>query len=252
MTKGGIPIYRDFWTESMVPITGSTVLIAGFLNALSNFAIQFNWEAQKILFKPTKKTDRENFEILFEEKEGFDIILFLDSFHFRNKLKAKINQIGDILNKYDPDAIGKTDEINEDDSLEIRKILMNYREKDTIMQKLMALEEIGEKFILDYDIRSLFVRSEDGDLLWYNTKGLKKDAIEFLLRKIQTQEEEILGSAGIRWSMTLDKEGTPTIICEVTSSPFLYGFIADENCALGPISDEIIFLLNNILKSKII
>ncbi|MFX0132724.1 MAG: hypothetical protein ACFFDN_03665 [Candidatus Hodarchaeota archaeon] len=248
MSKGGIPLYRDFWTEQMSPITGSTVLVAGFLNALTNFATQFSWEAQKILFKPVKKTDRENFEILFEEIGDFDIILFLDSFHFRNQLKIKINHIYEkILNKYNP-STSKMDEIDEEDASAIRKILMNYKEKDVIMQKLMDLEEIGEKFIIDYDVRSIFLRTEDGDLLWYNSGGLKKDEIEFLLRKIQTHEEEIVGAEGTRWTMTLDKQGTPAILCEITKSPFLYGFIVDENSALGPISDELSFRLDRILK----
>ncbi|MHA1380412.1 MAG: hypothetical protein ACTSRG_18760 [Candidatus Helarchaeota archaeon] len=251
MSKGGIPLYRDFWTEQMSPITHSSILVAGFLNALTNFATQFNWEAQKILFKPIEKSDRENFEVLFEEKGEFDIILFLDSFHLRNKLKKKINDIFEkILKKYDSKKLENLDSIIESDALEIRKILMNYKEKDLVMQKLIDLEEIGERFILDYDIRSVFLRTEDGDLLWYNSKGLKKDEIEFLLRKIQTYEGEIVVNEGIRWTMTLDKEGMPTIICEVNNGPFLYGFVADENSALGPISDDLTFQLNKLLNEK--
>ena len=99
---------------------------------------------------------------------------------------------------------------------------------------------------IEYDARSIFLRTEDGDLIWYFSKGLKKEEIEFLLRKIH--EEEMVATEGTRWTMTLDKQGTPTIICEVTKSPFLYGFIVDENSALGPISDELSFHFDKILK----
>ncbi len=250
MSKGGIPLYRDFWTEQMSPITSSSVLVAGFLNALSNFATQFNWEAQKILFKPIKTSDKMNFEVIFEEKGEFDIILFVDSFHLRNKLRVKIDDIYEaVLKKYEP-KIQNIDEIDESDALQIRKTLMNYKEKDLIMQKLIALEELGERFILDYDIKSVFLRTDDGDLLWYNSRGLKKQAIEFLLRKIQTQEEETIGTEGIRWTMTLDREGIPAIICEVPKSPFLYGFVAEETTSLGPVSDDLTFQLDRILKEK--
>jgi len=251
MSKGGVPLYRDFWTEQMSPITHSSVLVAGFLNALTNFATQFNWEAQKILFKPVEKSDKENFEVLFEEKGEFDIILFIDSFHLRNKLKGKINIIYEkILKKYNTKKMDNLDVISESDALEIRKILMNYNEKDLVMQKLMDLEEIGERFILDYDIQSIFLRTEDGDLLWYNSKGLKKDEIEFLLRKVQTHGEESVVDEGIRWTMTLNKHGRPTIICEVNNSPFLYGFVADETSSLGPISDDLTYQFNKLLKRK--
>ena len=251
MSKGGLPLYRDFWTDQMSPITDASVLVAGFLNALTNFASQFNWEPQKILFKPKEKesSDRDNFEVLFEEKGEFDIILFMDSFHLRNKLKHKITQIYDsVLKKYDSKEMENMDTINDEDALEIRKILKNYKEKDLVMQNLVDLEELGERFILDYDIKSIFLRTEDGDLLWYNSKGLKKDEIEFLLRKIQTHEEEAVVSEGMRWTMTLDKDGQPTIICEIRNSPFLFGFVADENSSLGPISDDLTLQLNELFK----
>ena len=251
MNKGGIPLFRDFWTEQMSPITDSTILVAGFLSALSNFASKFNWEAQKILFKPIKETDRENFEVLIIEKEEFDIILFLDSFHFRNRLKLKIENIyGEILKKYNPNLLEEIETLSQEDALIIRKSLLNYKEKDIITQNKEKLEEIGEESILNFDVRSVFIRTEDGDLLWYNSKGLQKNEIEFLLRNIKTQEEEIVGKEGMRWTMTLDKEGTPTIICEITSIPFLYGFITDVDSALGPISDELTFQLDKLLKRQ--
>ncbi|NHI93693.1 MAG: hypothetical protein EAX96_14500 [Candidatus Lokiarchaeota archaeon] len=248
MNKAGIPIYRDFWIEQLKELIGSesTVLVAGFLNALSMFANQFHWEPSKIHFRDNKYR-LDNFEIMFHEEGPFVTVIFLDTYHFRGQVQSKINLIFDeVLVKYLKKMLSEQlVELSFEDKKLIREVFVNYNEKSMIMEHIKQLNKFGFDFVSNPDIKGIFILSLDGELLW--NKQLKKEEIEYLLEKVQAAE---LGAfkEGSLFNMTLDKMGDPVIISETRSDqvPFIYGLVCDINSSLGPIAAELDKNLNKI------
>ena len=241
MNKAGIPIYRDFWIDQLKELieSESTVLVAGFLNALSMFATQFHWEPAKIHFKDIKYRQM-TFEILFMQEGPFIVTVFLDTYHFREQVVAKLTKIFDeILVKYVKKML--SDELVEltfEDKKFIREVFVNFNEKELIMDHIRQLERFGYNFTESPEIKGIFILSFDGELLW--NKQLKKEEIEYLLEKVQASELDAF-KEGSLFNMTIDRVGDPIIISESKSTkfPFIYGLVCDINSSLGPVAAEL-------------
>ena len=159
MNKAGIPIYRDFWIEQLKELieNESTVLVAGFLNALSMFANQFHWEPAKMHFKDVKYRQM-NFEILFMQEGPFVTVVFLDTYHFHEQVKSKLTLIFDeILVKYVKKMLeDELVELSFEDKKFIREVFVNFNEKEMIMDHVQELEKFGYEFTETPDIKGIF------------------------------------------------------------------------------------------------
>jgi len=245
MNKGGIPIYKDFWIPELEDVAGDTVLVAGFLNALSMFANQFNWEPAKMVFKPLKNLG-VNFEIMFHDEGPFIVTIFMDIYHFREQVKMKLNLVFDeILVKYAKTMLSdEMVELSTEDKQFIRRTFVNFREKELIMERIKELEKFGDNFVESTDIKSIFILSFDGELLWHS-KQEKKEEIEMLLEKVHTEELK-----GHLFNMAMNKEGDAVIISENKSKkfPFIYGLICDITSTLGPASSALVTELDKLFE----
>ena len=252
MNKAGIPIYRDFWIDQLKSLieSESTILVAGFLNALSMFANQFDWEPAKMHFKDVKYRQM-NFEILFMEEGPFIVTVFLDTYHFREQVKAKLNLIFDeVLVKYVKKMLSEElVELSFEDKKFIREVFVNFNEKEMILNHIKDLERLGTEFTESPDIKGIFILSLDGELLW--NKRLKQEQIEYLLEKVQASELDAF-KEGSLFNMTIDRMGDPIIISESKSEshPFIYGLICEINSSLGPIAAELDSKLNKIFSNS--
>ncbi|MHA1799094.1 MAG: hypothetical protein ACTSVY_11680 [Candidatus Helarchaeota archaeon] len=253
MNKAGIPIYRDFWIEQLKELieSESTVLVAGFLNALTMFATQFNWEPSKIYFKDVK-SNRMNFEILFHEEGPFIVAVFLSTYHFRQQVQKKLTLIFDeILIKYTKPMLNdELVELTFEDTKFIREIFINFKEKEIIMDHLKELENFGDRFVSEMDVKGIFCLSQDGELLW-NSNQMRKQQIEVLLDKVQVADLSDFDE-GQLFNMVIDKISGPLLISEIKSEkfPFIYGLICDINSSLGPVSAKLQSELNDLFSSN--
>ena len=228
----------------MEEVAGDTVLVAGFLNALSMFANQFDWEPAKMVFKTLKTF--ESFEIMFHDEGPFIVCIFHDIYHFREQVKMKLTLVFDeILVKYAKTMLSdEMVELSAEDKQFIRKTFVNFQEKELIMEHVQDLEKFGDKFVSKTDIRSIFILSFDGELLWHS-KQEKKEGIEMLLEKVHTEELK-----GHLFNMAMNREGDAIIISEDKSKkfPFIYGLICDITNTLGPASTALVAELDELFE----
>ena len=245
MNKGGIPIYKDFWLPDLENVAGDTVLVAGFLNALNMFATQFNWEPAKMVFKPIDNFGL-NFEIMYHHEGPFMVCIFHDVYHFREQVKMKLNLVFDeILVKYAKKMLSdEMVELSAEDKQFIRKTFVNFREKELIMEHAEQLDKFSDNFTIERDVKTIFILSFDGELL-YHSKHDKKEGIEMLLEKVHTEELK-----GHLFNMAMNKEGDAVIISENKSKkfPFIYGIVCDITSSLGPAAAALVTELDKLFE----
>jgi len=269
----GIPIISKTWTDKLLSFNQmDSMLIAGFMSAITSFANSFEQNIDFIQLSPKNDPDSNGISAVLNYFSEVMLICFTEPYLFLNKVNMKLRLIYENLieGKLKNLISGNVFTLTKEDEAFVERILFDIDAKELIESKkdqiISALIEIEKSY---EDIRGFSINSFDNSILF--TYGIEMQSLTNLLcnmgrggdvkdwevqyKPVWIEKNPILVSytnsaVKIPVSWMLGKKGEPNqgennlYYGEV---PLYYYVITDPDCSIGPILEKLNSTLHPLL-----